>query len=137
MALFTREVRDLIEAQGFQDSASNTPVFWVGMEQLNPDFAVTVVPESGNPPNRRIGEFHSFSVRVRHTNAEEANLLLRRIFEFLQEFQGRLGSSPTWAVGRITADATPVQLGRDRGAKQGRWRVQQTYTAIARFATQP
>lgn len=137
MALFEQEVKDLIEAQAFTDGASNVPTYFLAMEQEDSDFAVTVLPESGNPGTRRISEFPSFSVRVRHRNAAEANLFLRRIFEFLQEFQGRLGSSPTWPVAQIRADATPVQIGRDRDGRQGRWRVTQTFSAITRFVTQP
>jgi hypothetical protein len=137
MALFEKEIKDLIAAQGFQDSSANTPSYFIAMEQKDPAFAVTVIPESGNPGTKRISEFPSFSVRVRHTNAAEANLFLRRIFEFLQEYQGRLGTSPTWPVARISADATPVQIGRDRDGRQGRWRVQQTFNAITRFVTQP
>lgn len=137
MALFEQEIKNLLVAQGFQDSSANIPTYFIAMEQPEPNFAVTVVPESGNPGTKRLSEFPSFSVRVRHTNAAEANLLLRRIFEFLQEFQGRLGTTPTWPVASIQADATPVQLGRDRDGRQGRWRVQQTYSAITRFVTQP
>ena len=137
MALFENEIKDLIEAQGFTDSDTNTPTYFLGMEKKLPDFSVTIIPESGAPGTRRISEFPSFSVRVRHTSAFEANLFLRRVFEFLQEFQGRLGSSPTWPVARIQADATPVQVGRDRNGRQGRHRVTQTFSAITRFVTQP
>ncbi len=137
MALFEKEIKDLIVAQGLTDSATNIPTYFIGMEQKDPSFAVTILPESGNPGTRRISEFPSFSVRVRHSNAAEANLFLRLIFEFLQEFQGRLGSNPTWPVARIRADATPVQIGRDRDGRQGRWRVVQTFSAITRFVTQP
>lgn len=137
MALFESEIRDLIQAQGFTDSNAATPKYYVGMEQKTPDFSCTIIPESGNPGTRRISEFPSFTVRVRHTNAQEANLFLRRIFEFLQEFQGRLGTDPTWPVAQIRADATPVQVGRDRDGRQGRWRVSQTFSAITRFVTQP
>lgn len=137
MALFEKEIQLLIAAQGFTDGNTATPTFYVGMEKEKPDFTVSILPESGNPGTRRISEFPSFTVRVRHTNAQEANLFLRRVFEFLQEFQGRLGSSPTWPVASIRADATPVQVGRDRNGRQGRHRVQQTFSAITRFVTQP
>lgn len=137
MALFEKEIKDLISAQAFTDGASASPTYYLGMEQDKPDFTVSILPESGSPGTKRLSEFPSFSVVVRHRNAGEANLFLRRIFEFLQEFQGRLGSTPTWPVAQIRANATPVQLGRDRDGRLGRWRVTQTFSAITRFVTQP
>lgn len=137
MALFEQAIRDHLAAQGLLDGNGDAPVWWVGAEQDQPDFSVTVIPEAGGDGTRRISEFPSFSVRVRHPNAAQAHLMSRRIFELLQEFQGRLGTNPTWPVARITAIATPVPLGRDRGERQGRWRVTQTFNAITRFVTQP
>lgn len=137
MALFEKVIKDFIQSQGFTDSFAATPVYFIAMEKPNPDFSVTIIPESAPSGTRRISEFPSFSVRVRHSKAAEANLFQRRIFELLQEFQGRLGTNPTWPVARIQANATPVQLGRDRDGRQGRWRVQQTFNAITRFVTHP
>ena len=137
MATFESAIRDLLEAQGFTDSSASVPTFWLAVEQDQPDFSVTVIPEVGSNSTRRLGEFPSFTVRVRHTNAGEAHLLARRIFEFLHEFQGRIGSDPTWPVARITGVGTPAPLGRDRAKRNGRWRVSQTFNAITRFVTHP
>ena len=137
MALFENEIRDLIKDQGFTDSTGAVPVYMIAIEKEQPDFVVTVLQESGVGGTRRISEFPSFTIRVRHANGQEATTFLRRIFEFLQEFQGRLGTNPTWPVARIEASATPVPLGRDTARGQGRFSVSQTYNAITRFVTQP
>lgn len=137
MALFENEIRNLIQAQGFTDNLGDSPTYFVAMEKDAPDFTVSILPEPGATGTRRISEFPTFTIRVRHRNGEQANLFLRRIFELLQEFQGRLGTSPTWPVAQIRAEATPTQLGRDNESRQGRWRVSQTYNAIVRFTTQP
>lgn len=129
---------DCIAAQGFQDSAGATPAYCYGMEPGEPDFAVTLLPESGPPGTRRLSDFPTFAIRVRHADGAEATLFLRRVFEFLQELQGRIGSAPVHPVARVRADATPIHLGRDRGGVgQGRWRVQQQFNAVVRFTTQP
>ena len=137
MALFENVIRDFIQAQGFTDASGATPVYFVSMTKDQPDFTVTVLPEPGATGTKRLSEFPTFTIRVRHRNGEQASLFLRRIFELLQEFQGRLGTSPTWPVARISAEASPTQLGRDNASRQGRWLVSQTYNAIVRFTTQP
>lgn len=127
---FPDKVRDLLEAEDFQDSSATSATYAVGFEPKTPDFTIAVLPESGPPPTRRFSDFPNFTVRVRHPDGSEANDVLYRIFRFLQEFQGRPGDVP---VARITANAGPVQLGFDEdGTASGRWRVSQTFTAIVR-----
>ncbi len=132
MALFGNDLTDLLEAQGFVDGAAAAPTWYFALEQPAPDFAVTVLPEQGPAPRRTIGEQPLFAVRVRHPDGREANLFLRQVFEFLQEFQGRIGAAPVYPVARIFATTTAAQLGLDENGQQGRWRVTQTYTAILR-----
>lgn len=128
----SQRIRDLLEAQGFVDTDALAPTWYVGVELPEPDFTVTILPGQGEAPTRALGEQPQFTVRVRHELGDEANIMVRRIFQFLQEFQGRLGS-PVLPVARIFANTTPVQLGRDgAGSRGGRWVVTQTYTAILR-----
>lgn len=127
--LLEQEVRDLLDAQAFIDTDSVQATVRAGLELPTPDFAITVLLESGPPPTTIVGETNSFTVRVRHPRAQEANLQMRAVFKVLQEFQGRAGAL---AVGRIQASAGPVQLGREaqQGSGRGRYVVSQTFTAI-------
>lgn len=127
--LLDKELATYLDSLNFTDSDSVSAVVYAGMELPTPDFAITVLLESGPPPTTIVGETNAFTVRVRHPSAEEANLLMRDVFKALQEFEGRAGAL---SIGRIQAGATPVQIGRDeqRDKGQGRWRVQQAFTAI-------
>ena len=127
MALFEVAIKDEIEAQGFVDGAGATPTYFLGLEEATPDFAVTVLPESGLAPQNVVGEFPGFSVRVRHPSGQQALVFLRRVFQHLQEFQGQPSGVP---VARIMATAGPVHLGRDSDDAQGRWIVQQSFAAV-------
>jgi hypothetical protein len=130
--LISQRIRDYLVSLSLTDTQAASPTYYVGIEQPEPDFAVTILPEQGTAPTRTFGEQPQFTVIVRHAEGDEANLFLRQVFQQLQEFQGRLGSSPVLPVARVTANITPVQLGRDAHEGQGRWRVSQTYTAILR-----
>ncbi|MCP4251067.1 MAG: hypothetical protein GY778_28855 [bacterium] len=127
--LLDKEIAVLLGDQNFTDDDAQVATVRAGIEPATPDFTISVLLESGFPPTKQIGERNSFTVRVRHSKAEEANEQMRSVFKFLQEFSGRAGAIP---VGRITANAGPVQLGRDEapGRGQGRWVVSQTFTAI-------
>lgn len=127
--LLDKELATFLDAQAFTDSDSVQAVVRAGIELPTPDFHITVLLESGPPPTTIVGETNSFTVRVRHLKAEEANLQMRAVFRVLHEYQGRVGSL---AVGRIQASAGPVQLGRTQqeGSGKGRYVVSQTFTAI-------
>ncbi len=126
--LLDKELAVFIDAQAFTDDAGVQAVVYSAMEQPTPDFTITVVLESGPAPQRLAGEINSFVVRVRHRSAEEAAQQMRAVFKLLHEFAGRAGALP---IGRITASAGAIPLGRDdqRSTGQGRWIVQQTFTA--------
>lgn len=130
MPLFEVELKNEIEAQGFVDGDGNSPAYFVAMEEEEPVFAVTILPEAGSAPTRTLGDFPSFSIRVRHQSGEQANLFLRQVYLFLQEFSSTGLAGGGVGVARITASQGPVQLGRDEDGGQGAWRVQQTFDAI-------
>jgi hypothetical protein len=132
MTLIEEAIASVIDAAGIVDSSSTPATVLIGIEPdgINtPDFTITIVPESGLPPTRRISIFFGFSVFVRHPKGLEAQKVVAELFDLLQEYQGRPLSVP---IARITANAGPVQLGRDGNGGQGRWRVSQSYTAIVR-----
>jgi hypothetical protein len=131
--LLVKAVADALQAEGFTDGASS-PVYFVGFERATPDFAVTVIPEAGSPPQRSLGNFPGFSVVVRHPDGTKANEVLADIFRFLQDRGAGSGSArfSGLPIARIFASAGVVQLGFDLDGGQGRWRVSQTFQAIVR-----
>lgn len=135
MPLLVKAVSDALAAVPITDGAL-VPIHYVGYERPQGNFAVTVIPEAGAPPQGAVGLFPQFSVIVRHPDGTKANEVAAAIFKFLHE-RGNHGNPGTVAfsglkIGRIFASGDVVNLGFDGDGGQGRWRVIQTFTAILR-----
>lgn len=131
MALFEVGLKTLLEAQAFTSAGGTALTWFLAMEEDEPDYAATILPEPGGPPTRTVGEFPAFTIRVRAATGEEANITMRRIFQYLQErsiIEDSTAGIPP--VARIRAAGGPVQLGRDTATAKGRWNVQQSFDAI-------